>query len=86
MIEELADVLGNTLEHAKIKHARTTGVLKKTHASLKKALKVETGKRRSMRHQYVNIAVLNYKCPSTRALGANVVVGSTNVFRIKSFF
>ena len=58
--KEVAEVLEITLQLATIKHVQTIGVLHRTHASLKKALEIETGERRSMWHKYVNIAVLTY--------------------------
>ena len=50
-IKEKAEVLEITLQHATTKHAQTSGPLERTHASLKKTLKVETGERRSMCHK-----------------------------------
>ena len=41
----MTEILGNTLPHAKTKHAKTIGVHEQTHASLKKARKLETGER-----------------------------------------
>ena len=58
VIKEVAEVLGTTLQHATTKHALTNGMLERTHASLKKTLKIETGERKSMWQKYVNIAVL----------------------------
>ena len=58
--KEVAGVHGITLKHSTTKHARTIGLLERSHASHKQALKIETGKRRSLWHKYVNIAVLNY--------------------------
>ena len=60
VIKEVAGVLGNTMKHATTKHLQTIGLLERTHASLKKVLKIETGERRIMWHKYVNIAVLIY--------------------------
>ena len=60
VIKEEAGVLGSTLKHATTKHAQTIGLLERSHASIKQALKTETGERRSFWHKYVNIAVLNY--------------------------
>ena len=60
IIKEVAGVLGITLKHATRKHAQTIGLLEQSHASIKQALKIETGERRSMWHKYVNITVLNY--------------------------
>ena len=60
VIKEVASVLGITLKHATTKHAQTIGLLERSHASIKQALKIETGERRSLWHKYVSIAVLNY--------------------------
>ena len=59
VIKEVAGVLGVTLKHATTKHAQTIGLLERSHASIKKALKIETGERRSLWHKYINIAFLN---------------------------
>ena len=61
VLKEVAGVLGITIKHATTKHAQTIGLLVRSHASIKQALKIETGERRSLWHKYVNIAVLNYK-------------------------
>ena len=60
LIKEVAGVLGITLKHATAKHAQTIGLLERSHASIKQALKIETGEWRSLWHKYINIAVLNY--------------------------
>ena len=59
VIEEVAGVLGITLKHATTKHVQTFGLLERSHISIKQALKVEKGERRSLWHKYVSIAVLN---------------------------
>ena len=59
VIKEVAGILGITLKHATTKHTRTIGLLERSHASIKQALKIETGERRSLWHKYVSIAVLN---------------------------
>ena len=61
VIKEVASVLDITLKHATTKHAQKIGLLDQSHASIKQALKIETGERRSLWHKYVSIAVLNYK-------------------------
>ena len=66
VIKEMAGVLGITLKHATTKHAQTIGLLERSHASIKQALKIETGERRSLWHKYINIAVL-----ITQALALN---------------
>ena len=40
--KEVAGVLGITLKHATTKHAQTIGLLDRSHASFKQALKIET--------------------------------------------
>ena len=56
----VAEVLGITIQHATTKHAQTIELPERTHSSLTKTLKIETGERRTMWHKYVNIAVSNY--------------------------
>ena len=60
VIKEVAGVLSNTRNHATTKNAQTIGLLQQSHASIKQALKIETGERRSLWHKYIIIAVLNY--------------------------
>ena len=62
VIKEVPGVLRITLKHATTKHAQTIGLLEQSHASIKRALKIETGERTSISlwHKNVNIAVLNY--------------------------
>ena len=69
VIKEVAGVLGITVKHATTKHARTFGLLERSHASIKQALKIETDERRSLWHKYVSIAVLNYSTPYHASIG-----------------
>ena len=69
VIKEVAGVLGVTLKHATTKHAQTIGLLERSHASIKKALKIETGEWRSLWHKYINIAVLNYNTSYHTSIG-----------------
>ena len=69
VIKEVAGVLGVTLKHNTTKHAQTIGLLERSHASIKKALKIETGERRSLWHKYINIAVLNYNTSYHSSIG-----------------
>ena len=69
VIKEVAGVLGITLKHATTKHAQTIGLLERSHASIKQALKIETGERRSLWHKYINIAVLNYNTSHHISIG-----------------
>ena len=54
--KEVAGVPGILLKHAATKHAQRI----ESQASIKQALKVETGERRSLWHKYFTIVVLNY--------------------------
>ena len=69
VIKEVAGVLGVNLKHAITKDAQTIGLLERSHASIKKALKIETGERRSLWHKYINIAVLNYNTSYHTSIG-----------------
>ena len=69
VIKEVAGILGITLKHATTKHAQTIGLLERFHASIKEALKIETGERRSLWHKYVSIAVLNYNTSYHASIG-----------------
>ena len=69
VFKEVTGVLGITLKHATTKHAQTVGLLEHSHASIKQALKIETGERRSLWHKYFNIAVLNYNTSYHTSIG-----------------
>ena len=69
VIKEVAGVPGITLKHATTEHAQTIGLLERSHASIKQALKSETGERRSLWHKYINIAVLNYNTSYHTSIG-----------------
>ena len=69
VIKDVAGVLGITLKHATTKHARTNGLLERSDASIKQALKIETGEQRSLWHKYINIAVLNYNTSYHTSIG-----------------
>ena len=69
VIKEMTGVLGITLKHATKKHAQTIGLLERSDASIKQALKIKTGERRSLWHKYINIAVLNYNTSYHTSIG-----------------
>ena len=69
VIKEVAGVLDTTLKHASTKHAQAIGLLERSHVSIKQALKIETGERRSLWHKYVSIAVLNYNTSYHSSIG-----------------
>ena len=69
VVADTTRVLGIQLRHATTKHAQTIGILERCHASLKEALKISTGERRTMWHQFVPIATLNYNTTCHSAIG-----------------
>ena len=69
VINELAGVLGIDLKYANTKHAQTIGLLKRSHMSIKQALQIETGKRRSLWHKYFSITVHNYNTSHHTSFG-----------------
>ena len=70
VIKEVAGVLGITLKHATTKHAQTIGLLERSHASIKQSVKIETGERTSLWHEYISIAVLNYNTSYHSIIGS----------------
>ena len=70
VIKDVAGVLGIILKHTTTKQAQTIGLLQRSHASIKQALKIETGERRSLWHIYLNIAVLNYDASYHTSIGS----------------
>ena len=69
VIKEVAGVLGITLKHATTKHARTIGMLGRSHVSITQTLKIETDERRSLWHKYVSIAVPNHSTSYHTSVG-----------------
>ena len=67
--KEVAVVLGITINHATTKHAQLIWLLERSHASIKQALKIGTGERRSLWRRYINIAVLNYNTSHHTSMG-----------------
>ena len=68
-MQQITTALGIQLRHATTKHAQTIGILERTHASLKESLKIVTGERRTMWHQFLPKAVLNYNTSYHTSLG-----------------
>ena len=48
------------MRHSNTKHAQAIGIIERTHATLKTSSKISTGKRLSMWHTYIQVAVMNY--------------------------
>ena len=75
VVAEITQILEIQISHASTKHAQTIGILERTHASIKTALKISTGERRSMWHKYVQIAVMNYNTTCQQHTGLRTVHG-----------
>ena len=69
IVAEITRTLEIQISHASTKHAQTIGILERTHASIKTALKISSSERRSMWHKYVQIAVMNYNTTYHETLG-----------------
>ena len=69
MVNQIAQTLDIRINQASIEHAQTIGILEKTHATLKTSMKISTGERRSMWHNYKHIAVMNYNTSYHERLG-----------------
>ena len=68
-MQQITTALGIQLRHATTKHAQTIGILEQTHASLEESLKIMTGERRTMWHQFLSMVVLNYNTSYHTSLG-----------------
>ena len=66
---EITRILEIQINHASTKHAQRIGILERTHASIKTAIMMSTGKRRSMWQKYVQMAVINYNTTYHETLG-----------------
>ena len=69
VVVEVTQILEIQISHASTKYAQTIGILERTHASIKTALKISTGERRSIWHKYVQIAVMSYNTTYHETLG-----------------
>ena len=69
IIDEITKILGITLKCATTKHPQTIGKLGRTHASLKKNLKMVSGEYRRQWHKYLPLAVLNYNTTYNSSIG-----------------
>ena len=69
VIKEVTTVLGISLKQATTKQAQTIGLLERSHASIKQAWKIEKGERRSLWHNDVSIAILNYNISYHAGIG-----------------
>ena len=68
-MQQITTALGIQLRLATTKHAQTIGILERSHASLKESLKIMTGEMRTMWHQFLPMASLNYNTSYHTSLG-----------------
>ena len=78
---EVATVLGVKLRHATTKHAQRTGILERTHASVRPTLKMERGEFRTQWHKYLPLAGLNHNTTYHASLGCEPSRYSIVVYR-----
>ena len=71
-MQEIAKVLDIKQRHATTNFVHTIGILEKTHSLLKTLLKISTGERKSMWHNYVQKSVVNYKTTYHESLGCEL--------------
>ena len=72
VVKEKTQILEIPIRHASLNDERTIGILEQIHASIKRALKISTGQRRSMWFKYVQIAVMNYNTTHHETLGCEL--------------
>ena len=69
VVQEITKILDIEIRHATTKHAQTIGILERTHASIKTALKISPGERKSTWLKYVRIVVMNHKTTYPDSIG-----------------
>ena len=69
VVAEIPQILEIQISQVSTKHAQNIGTLERTHASIKTALKISTGERRSMWLKYVQTAVMNYNTTYHKTVG-----------------
>ena len=84
VFKEAAGVVETTVKQATRNHTQTIGLLQRTHASIKHALKVETGERRSLWHKNVSIAVLSYNTSFHASIGCETSRVFMDAFWLKT--
>ena len=69
VVAEKTQILEIQISHGSTKHPQTIVIAERTHASIKTALKISTGERRSIWHKHVQNAVINYNTTYHETLG-----------------
>ena len=80
LMKEMTTLFDIELRHATTKHAQTIGLLERTHASLKKVLKIYENRMHSDWHKYVDYAVFAHNTsrnPKTRTTPSDLFHGYT---------
>ena len=81
VIKQVAEVPGITRQHATTKHAQTIGMLERTHASLQKTLKIETGEEDQCGISMSTLPSWTTTHPTTQALDMNLVECFTDLLK-----
>ena len=69
LIRNLTKMLGIQLKHATLKHPQTIGLLERSHASFKRALKVIENQLSSDWYNYVDVATFDHNTTYHKAIG-----------------
>ena len=69
LINNLTKMLGIQLKHATLKHPQTIGLLERSHASFKRALKVNENQLSSDWYNYVDVATFAHNTTYHKAIG-----------------
>ena len=80
LVKEMTTLFDIELRHATTKHAQTIGLLERTHASIKKVLKIYENRMHSDWHKYLDYAVFAHNTsrnPKTRTTPADLFHGFT---------
>ena len=68
-IHELSTLLEIQLEHASLKHSQTIGVVEKSHATLKRNLKLNTDEKWTTWYRYVDLATFIHNTSYHSSIG-----------------
>ena len=69
LIHELAEILEIEIKHASVKHSQTMGTIERSHASLKKVLKIYESNQGANWHNYVDYAVFCHNTSYHASIG-----------------
>ena len=69
LLHELTELLEIKLKHATLKHPQTIGVVERSHAALKRILKINTNSQWNDWHKYVSLAVFIHNTSYHHSIG-----------------